>query len=335
MSRAALAILLLTVAVEARAEDLPDLVLDTQTLSSSLAFDLLAFGPSSCVLQPSDLCVDGPGARKLMRFSVAAVNQGTADVELGSPIGNPQFVFSQCHNHYHFQSFARYELHPRGQSSIVTTGSKRAFCVEDTKPTPAAVPRPCTTDADCAGRGGCAGGTCRHNCNVQGIQVGWSDLYPANLDCQWLDVTEIPPGEYDLTVFLNTSQLIPESSYDNDVGTVPVTIEGPTTDHPAPKVKVRAPHAHQRRKLGRRLKVAWQVHIHGGNKNLRTQEVWLSRDGGATFELLTSPPLTVKARSFATTLSGAPSDAAMVRVVVWSTALQRGIGESASFNIVP
>ncbi|MSP60807.1 MAG: hypothetical protein EXR72_10790 [Myxococcales bacterium] len=61
-------------------------------------------------------------------------------------------------------------------------------------------------------------------CDNQGIQAGWSDLYGNALDCQWLDVTGIPSGNYQLRVSLNPSHAFEEASFDNNTATVPVTI---------------------------------------------------------------------------------------------------------------
>ena len=88
--------------------------------------------PGDCTLQPSDACVDGPGMRRLLRFSVLVLNRGTADLFLGTPSADdPLFVFSECHNHFHFESFASYELRPRGGTTavkhMVTWGGGSSF----------------------------------------------------------------------------------------------------------------------------------------------------------------------------------------------------------------
>ena len=48
-----------------------------------------------------------------------------------------------------------------------------------------------------------------YDCSNQGIQAGWSDLYGNSLDCQWLDVTDVPPGDYFLAALtdLDRSEL--------------------------------------------------------------------------------------------------------------------------------
>lgn len=321
---ASVAALLLTALVcrPARAQPMPDLVLDTTALANGVTFDLHAFAPDACELQAADLCVDAAGTRKLLRFDVAAINQGTADITLGDPAqqpppvdqhGNPLFVYSQCHGHYHFQSFARYELRVRGQATLVKAGSKRAFCVEDTRAVTSTAIK-------------------KYTCSNQGIQVGWSDVYPNNLPCQWIDITDVAPGDYDLWVFLNTEQILPESDYTNDSGMTPVTIAGPDVTHPAPVVRLKAPHGHRTRHAGKVLTIRWQAHAKHG---IKFQDVLFSNDGGTTWSLVANTSKAKIRRYRWEVPVGTATAQAMIRVAVWSTDDQRGTADSASFTITP
>lgn len=53
-------------------------------------------------------------------------------------------------------------------------------------------------------------------------QYGWS------LDCSWIDITGLTPGNYVLEIKANPTQVFPEVSFANNVGRVRVTIPGPT-----------------------------------------------------------------------------------------------------------
>lgn len=272
----------------------PDLTLDLGTLRTS--FDLQSFAPTDCELQAADACVDAAGVRKLLRFGVFAVNQGD-DLVLGVPRDDdPMWVFSACHKHYHFESFARYEL--RDVAGGVFRGQKRSFCVEDTAPAGATTPQKYCCNARCN--------------NVQGVQHGWGDLYPSNLPCQWIDVTDIAPGDYQLCVALNFEQRLPETDYTNNSGCVPVHIDGPNAS-PPPRVRVRAPTRGARARMGRQLRIRWQARVRG---RLKAQELWYSRDGGRTYGFITDDiPETARSFRWAVPTDSA-SDDARIKVVV-------------------
>jgi len=68
------------------------------------------------------------------------------------------------------------------------------------------------------------------NCNYQGISVGWEDVYTADLDCQWVDITDIPLGSYwlylEVNPVINGTRLFAESDYANNVAWIPFRLEG-------------------------------------------------------------------------------------------------------------
>ena len=121
------------------------------------------------------------------------------------------FLYSACHGHYHFGGFARYELLDES-NNVVVTGRKQAYCMEDTIQVAQGPEVGCSKMFDC------------YN---QGIQAGWSDLYGNTLDCQWLDITDLPAGPYRLRVSLNPGQQVQEVTFDNNTAVVPVTIPAP------------------------------------------------------------------------------------------------------------
>ena len=198
---------------------LPDLTIDADRLAASIDFKTQNFRPTDCALAEEDLCVGASGKRSLLRFDVAIPNIGNADFFLGSPTNNALFVYSPCHHHYHLIGFARYELFDTNQA-VVLTGRKQAFCLEDFE------------------RYSSSAGPAKYTCGFQGITVGWQDVYGKYLDCQWLDVTGIPDGNYFLRVTVNArakadadsgrrNQIdahLLESDYSNNTATVPLRI---------------------------------------------------------------------------------------------------------------
>lgn len=186
---------------------LPDLVVNEARLADEILFDHLDVDPASCAVAES--CVLGTGMRRLLRFSVEAVNQGQATLEVPLPDTRPDlFQFSRCHGHYHFEGFATYGLLDLDGNTVLE-GRKQAYCMEDTIQFFEGPSVSCEKAYDCF---------------TQGIQAGWSDLYGNALDCQWLDITDVPPGEYLLEVRLNPNHAFEEVSKDNNRGIVRVTI---------------------------------------------------------------------------------------------------------------
>src|SRR2546423_978718 len=106
-------------------QNLPDLIIWGPSISPRIT--TVTFSSSSCAV------VEGmvqAGTRKLLRFSTETRNQGTADLYLGNPATNPQFVYAPCHGHYHFNNYANYRLlDSNGQSAA--TGLKIGFCLLD------------------------------------------------------------------------------------------------------------------------------------------------------------------------------------------------------------
>ncbi|MSR65495.1 MAG: hypothetical protein EXS18_06905 [Verrucomicrobiae bacterium] len=157
-----------------------------------------------------------PGLRRLLRLNTENRNIGTTDLVLGNPVGNTNFVFDSCHDHYHFDGYADYRL--VNSNGVVAAGHKEGFCLED-------VNRFDDT----------AGLNAKYDCSNQGIQAGWADVYSQFLDCQWIDITDVEPGTYTLEVEVNPEHRIVESNYSNNVTSTQVEIPAfPTIDIESP-----------------------------------------------------------------------------------------------------
>jgi hypothetical protein len=187
--------------------DAPDLIVDTQWLEP--LFTDIFISDATCELLEG--CVGGTGWRTVMLFTVATPNIGSDDLALGIPANLPElFHHSDCHDHYHFDEFARYEL--RADDMVIAAGHKQAFCLLDTTSWawPLALPQ--------------------FDCVNQGISRGFSDFYESGLPCQWVDVTDTPPGEYTLRITLNQPRpnhalpMLVERDYGNNVVEVPITL---------------------------------------------------------------------------------------------------------------
>lgn len=185
----------------------PDIFVDAAHLEPEL--DEINVGMDSCEL--FEMCVGGTGLRTVLRFDTYTPNIGSEDLAMGVPSNHPDlFHYSGCHEHYHFDHYASYEL--LDDSGVVATGHKQAFCLIDLEPWA------WTDDSH------------EYGCGNQGISRGWADVYGSYLPCQWIDVTDVPPGTYTLRIALNrpapgtSLPIINEMDYDNNVTEVEVVL---------------------------------------------------------------------------------------------------------------
>lgn len=153
-------------------------------------------------------CLEHAGERRLLRFSAYIPNIGTADFVIGSPQLDPtSFEWSPCHEHWHFSNFAEYRLLDNA-GNVAALGHKMAFALMDTAPW--------VVDA---------GSSLYPLANgVQGISVGWVDVYLSHLDCQWIDITGVPAGDYQLEISFNPAARVPERDHANNTLVLPIAL---------------------------------------------------------------------------------------------------------------
>ncbi|KAG7267631.1 hypothetical protein CRUP_026985 [Coryphaenoides rupestris] len=65
-----------------------------------------------------------------------------------------------------------------------------------------------------------------HSSGRKGLSPGCHDTYAANIDCQWIDITDVPPGNYLLKVTVNPNFHVPESDYTNNIVRCDITYTG-------------------------------------------------------------------------------------------------------------
>ena len=154
----------------------PDLEFDSTDFVNSLS--LGTHTTSGCDI--SEDCVTGYGSRYVIRFSSKINNIGTADYYIGTPSANPdQFNVVNCHGHTHYEGYGDYRLYDM-DDNIIPAGHKNGFCVMDL----------------------CGFG--QYNCGNMGISAGCYDVYGAGTQCQWIDITDVPEGDYRLAVIINS-----------------------------------------------------------------------------------------------------------------------------------
>ncbi len=205
----------------ATADYLPDLTPIASTLTERLSIDTS----------------EQPG-RELLRFSTEVANAGTGPLEIwgGSTSGSSQqvfqriyqedggsrdilageFVYHPGHGHIHFEGFATYDLRLiDGSGNIIASGGKTSFCLINIRQP---FPDVSAEAGVVHGRGGTSCG------QIQGISAGYSDVYSASLDDQWIDITNVQDGTYWLEITADPENNILESDESNNVSRVQVTI---------------------------------------------------------------------------------------------------------------
>ena len=157
----------------------PDLRILEDILSNSIVVDTIN-NTDDCLVNEG--CLKGFGRREIIRFTTRFENIGEQDYFIGVPsLENNQFTFDNCHNHFHYDNYAEYLLYD-DQGNRLPAGFKSGFCVVDLV---------------------CEEGRNKYGCNNMGLTVGCFDEYASFLDCQWIDVTEYPDGNYTFVARVN------------------------------------------------------------------------------------------------------------------------------------
>jgi len=183
----------------------PDLIQDVSLLQRSAFVDDTPLSKLFCAHEEQCLSASAAnmtwpmGSRKLLRFSSRIWNRGRADFLPAWT--KDEWIWHKCHNHYHSMGvFTHYDLIDMNHTRVAQ-GHKASFCLEDSE---------------------CDYGVEYHyDCNqpnggIQGITVGCADTYPQDIDCQWIDVTDVKEGNYLMRVHVNPDALVPESDFNNN-----------------------------------------------------------------------------------------------------------------------
>lgn len=143
-------------------------------------------------------CVGGAGPRRLLGLSTIVNNVGAADLLLGSPDDTAAPVVNTCGGEPRFASFLRFELldafGARAQQDVAASCSA---------PSSGQFIAP-------------------FDCDFQGIWSGFAQPYESAAtggradDCRWLDITDVPPGEYTLRVTVNPGGALLEQNRENN-----------------------------------------------------------------------------------------------------------------------
>jgi len=161
----------------------PDLIVLADVVSSSLYSTTMNVSETDCYIEEG--CLNGFGQRELIRFTTHIKNIGELDYYIGTTAQTNQtgqFEWGECHNHWHYKGYAKYDLFTM-DGALIPIGFKNGFCV---------------MDLECSD-----GGSFTYGCSNMGIASGCGDIYSSGLSCQWIDVTDVEDGQYRLVVRVN------------------------------------------------------------------------------------------------------------------------------------
>lgn len=163
-----------------KCHDGPDLAINRDVIGNSIRVDSIE-NLDDCFI--NEQCLNGYGMREILRFTTHIANVGNLDYFVGNQVDNPeQFEVDECHGHNHILNYAQYIFYDQSGKEI-PIGSKQGFCFTDSN---------CPSDD-----------MYKFSCLEQGISPGCYDIYDAALNCQWLDITDVPDGKYIFVAIVN------------------------------------------------------------------------------------------------------------------------------------
>jgi Lysyl oxidase len=150
-------------------------------------------------------------------------------------VGRLHYNVNPSHQHWHLQPFEVYELRTLDGQRIVRD-HKSGFCLSSDllSEQPSLGPigtRPIgTTD--------CQRNNPRAKRVVEGIEVGYGDIYPPMKEGQYVDISGVPYGDYDLVNRVNVGRKIRELNYANDAASLRIRLLPPAAPGDPPGVIV-------------------------------------------------------------------------------------------------
>lgn len=127
--------------------------------------------------------------------------------------GVMEYVTADGHEHWHLQRVAYYSLWNAATTAEVAPAQKVGFCLEDSEHVEEnrGPSKEVYSDTVPPYRDFCQKKKPEATSLFEGISEGWRDLYTSNLAFQWVDVSNVLPGEYRLRAEVDPEHFIQEA----------------------------------------------------------------------------------------------------------------------------
>ncbi len=130
-----------------------------------------------------------------------------------------ELVYSSAdgHHHWHLQKIARYSLWNASKTAEVAPAQKVGFCLDDSQHVETSIGPSSAVYSDNVApfREFCQRYRPNATSLFEGISVGWRDVYSSSLAFQWVDLTNVLPGEYWLREDVNPLAFVKETGGEN------------------------------------------------------------------------------------------------------------------------
>lgn len=147
---------------------------------------------------------------------------------------------AETHEHWHLLGFEYFQLRKPDGETIVTD-RKNGFCLGDRYDLDDELAHRPDDPASPAGllAQSLDGHMCEHHnpaaLNVMfGISVGSGDDYKHEVDFQWLELTHVPSGVYDVVNVVNSDRMLLEKDYSNNASSIAIHVQWPRGAKEAP-----------------------------------------------------------------------------------------------------
>ncbi len=121
------------------------------------------------------------------------------------------YVTADGHEHWHLQRAAKYSLWNAEKTAEVTPAMKVGFCLDDSEHVETGIGPKEAVYSDSTGREFCRQHQPEATSLFEGVSAGWRDLYSSNLAFQWVEASNVLPGEYWLREDVNPTGVIKEA----------------------------------------------------------------------------------------------------------------------------